>query len=284
MKLALLSLCVVTSTRLAVAQSAPDETPVSESPTPATSPPSAPVTAPPPPASAAAAAPSARVQGSAEIHHPVPHTVERGGGAGRMFAWTTMLLGITGGAAAGGLYLYAKHDLDSCEQHTLLGIGCGSQQKSLDDATAFTKLGGIGAGALIGTSILLFVMTDAKHTEVVYDDGHPEPEGLPIGGYAATGIALAGAITAQVIMSNASADLADPARHPTPDDTSSLVSRYHYARYAAGGLYAVTLGFAAMAALDTVRAVRKHARSETSTQVSLSPLSGGAVVSLFGGF
>ncbi len=230
---------------------------------------------------APAAAATVTVRGPA-----VPRTVERGGGLGRMFAWTTMIFGIAGGAAAGGLYLYAKNDLDTCEQHTLLGIGCASKQQQLDDATGFAKLGGIGAGALIGTSILLFVITEGKHTEIVYDDpAHPpEPEELPIGGYIATGVAMGGAITAQVMMSNAAGDLNDASRHPTPGQTASLVSRYHYARYAAGGLYALSAGFATMAVLDTVRVLRRQERSDSAAQVSVAPLASGAFVSLCGSF
>jgi hypothetical protein len=203
-----------------------------------------------------------------------------------MFAWTTMIFGITGGAAAGGLYLYAKNELDSCLQHTLLGLGCASQQQQLDDATGFAKLGGIGAGALLGTSILLFVITEPRHTETVFvDPMHPtEPEGLPIGGYVASGVALGGAITAHIVMSHAADDLNDPARHPTQDETSSLVSRYHYARYAAGGLYALSIGFAAMAVVDTVRVVRKRDRTEGTAQLSFAPTPSGGFVSLAGSF
>jgi hypothetical protein len=212
--------------------------------------------------------------GSAQAD-PHPRTVEKGGGVGRMFAWTTMLLGITGGAAAGGVYFAASQDLSDCQQHTLLGLGCEQKQKNLDDATNFATLGGIGAGALVGTSIVLFVVTDPRHTEVVYDD--PEPEGLPIGAYVATGATLAGAITAQVIMNGAASDLGSPSKHMTMDDTASLVSRYHYARYAAGGLYLAAAGFAAMSAWQTVKV-------ERAPQLSLAPLRGGAYVGFGGHF
>ena len=208
---------------------------------------------------------------------PHPRSVEKGGGVGRMFAWTTMLLGLAGGAAAGGLYFVANKDLSDCRQHTLLGLGCEQQQKNLDDATGVATIGGIGAGALVGTSIVLFVVTDPRHTELVYDDAPPEPDGLPIGAYVATGVTLAGAITAHVIMNGTASDLGDPSKHATMDDTASLVSRYHYARYAAGGLYLAAAGFAAMSAWQTVKV-------ERAPQLSLAPLRGGAFVGFGGRF
>jgi hypothetical protein len=217
----------------------------------------------------------------APVHAAQPRTVEKGGGLGRLFAWTTLLTGITGGLASGGLVLYTQNALDQCQQDTLLGLGCAVEQRDADDAAGIATMGGVAAGGLIVTSIILFVVTDPKHTEIEYGD--PPPPGLPIGGYVATGVALGAAITAHVMMSNAGDSLGDPSMHATPDETEALASRYRYARYAAGGLYGLSAGFAIMSALQTVRVVRGRG-AESSTQVSVTPTRSGAMLALAGSF
>ena len=210
----------------------------------------------------------------------VPHTVERGGGVGRVLAWSAAITGVLGGLAAGGLYLAAKHDLDDCTQHTVLGLGCADKQKQLDDATGVATIGGAAAGGLIATSILLFILTDASHTEIVYDDVAPEPPGVPYGLYIGTAAVLGGAIAATVIMRGAADDLGDPTRHPDQAQTSSLVSRYHDARYAAGAGYALAAGLGALAAYETIGFMRR----ESPTKLAIAPMASGAMLAIAGRF
>lgn len=216
--------------------------------------------------------------------HAQPRSVVRGGGIGRMFAWTTMLAGSLGGAAAGGLVLYAHFDLEACKQDTIAGLGCADKQRFADEAKNVGTIGGIAAGALTLTSVILFAVTEGKHTVIEY--GEPPPPELPYGGYVATAVTLGGAITAHVMMSNAASDLRDPAKHPTQEGTESLASKYRYTRYAAGGLYGLTAAFGVMAALETVRVVRakNHDSTSANAQISVAPTQTGAVFSLVGSF
>ena len=209
-----------------------------------------------------------------------PRTVERGGGVGRVLAWSSAITGVLGGLASAGLYLAAKHDLDDCNQHTLLGLGCADKQKQLDDATGVATIGGAAAGGLILTSIVLFIVTDPSHTEIVYDDVAPQPPGPPYGLYLGTAAVLGGAITANVIMRGAADDLGDPARHADRAQTSSLVSRYHDARYAAGAGYALAAGLGVLAAVETIGFVR----GDSPTKVSLAPAPSGAMLAIAGRF
>jgi hypothetical protein len=213
-----------------------------------------------------------------------PRTVVKGGGIGRMFAWTTMLAGSLGGAAAGGLVLYAHLDLEECKQNTIAGLGCEDKQRFADEAKNVATIGGIAAGALTLTSVVLFAVTEGKHTVIEYGD--PPPPELPYGGYVATAVTLGGAITAHVMMANAAGDLRDPARHPTQEETESLASKYRYTRYAAGGLYGLTAAFGIMAGLETVRVVRAGKRESPApnAQVSVAPTQSGAMFSLVGRF
>jgi hypothetical protein len=214
---------------------------------------------------------------------PQPRTVVKGGGVGRMFAWTTMLAGSVGGAAAGGLALYAHLDLEQCKQDSFAGLGCEDKQRFADESKDIATIGGIAAGALTATSVILFAVTDAKHTVIEYGD--PPPPELPYGGYVATAVTLGGAITAHVMMSNAAGDLRDPTKHPTQASTESLASRYRYTRYAAGALYGLSGAFGVMTALETVRVVRAQKTEQSSSpQVSVTPTQSGAVFSLAGSF
>ncbi len=213
-----------------------------------------------------------------------PRTVVKGGGIGRMFAWTTMLAGSLGGSAVGGLAIYAHLDLEQCKQDSFAGLGCEDKQRFADEAKNVATIGGIAAGALTVTSVILFAVTEGKHTEIEYGD--PPPPELPYGGYVATAVTLGGAITAHVMMSNAADDLADPTTHPTQEQTESLASKYRYTRYAAGGLYGLTAAFGLMSALETLRVIRAEKRESAtqSAQVSVAPTQSGAVFSVTGSF
>jgi hypothetical protein len=213
-----------------------------------------------------------------------PRTVVKGGGIGRMFAWTTMLAGSLGGSVVGGLAIYAYVDLEDCKQNSFGGLGCEDKQRAFDEAKNIGTVGGIAAGALSLTSVILFAVTEGKHTEIEYGD--PPPPELPYGGYVATAVTLGGAITAHVMMSNAADDLADPAKHPTPEQTESLASKYKYTRYAAGGLYGLTAAFGLMSALETLHVMRAEKRESATpkAQVSVAPTPSGAMFSLAGSF
>jgi hypothetical protein len=243
------------------------------------SPPQSPQTTAPPPVIVTVQAPPDR-----QDKQPQPRTVERGGGIGRMFAWTTMLAGSLGGSVVGGLAIYARVDLEDCKQNTIAGLGCEDKQRFADETKNIATVGGIAAGALTLTSVILFAVTEGKHTVIEYGD--PPPPELPYGGYVATAVTLGGAITAHVMMSNAADDLGDPSRHPTQEQTESLASKYRYLRYAAGGLYGLTAAFGLMSALDTLRVVRAEQREAAGAkaQVSIAPTPSGAVFSLVGRF
>jgi len=215
---------------------------------------------------------------------PQPRTVVKGGGIGRMFAWTTMLAGTLGGSVVGGLAIYAYVDLEDCKQNSFAGLGCEDKQRFADETQNIATIGGIAAGALSVTSVILFAVTEGKHTEIEYGD--PPPPELPYGGYVATAVTLGGAITAQVMMSNTADELRDPAKHPTQEQTESLASKYRYTRYAAGGLYGLTAAFGLMSALETLRVVRAEKRESATqkAQVSVAPTQSGAVFSLVGRF
>lgn len=209
---------------------------------------------------------------------PSPRTVERGGGIGRKLAWTTLAAGTLGGLLSGGVVLYAKLDLEQCERS---GHACDDKKRYASDAVYISIAGGIGSSALLGVSKFLFSNSESRHMVTVYGD--PPPEGLPYGGYVATGVTLGAAITAHVMMARAAGELRDPSAHPTEDATEWIAAKYRYTRYAAGALYSLTGAFAAVTLFETVRVLRADAR-ERRTQVSVAPTASGAVFSLAGSF
>lgn len=213
---------------------------------------------------------------------PVPRTVEKGGGVGRFFAWTTLVTGIGAGIGAGALYYQATRETESCrEQAGAFGGGCGSSRQA-DEMGKVAVFVGVGGGALLATSLLLFLVTDAARTEIVYDapltgamarsstpsaptKAPPLIDELPLVAYGATAAAAGAGVFFTLWADAAERDLLVPERHPTRDDTSALVLRVRGGRAAAGGLYALSAGLATWATIDTVRAVlRRRSESERS--------------------